>query len=73
MPSTRSPRFISMPAVLSKTSCSRAWTYNEIKEGRFPKQVKLGARRVGFLESEIDAWIDARIAASRQQATPSLS
>ena len=28
----------------------------------FPKKVRLGPRAVGYVESEIDAWIEARIA-----------
>ena len=31
------------------------------KAGRFPKRIKLGANRVGWLESEIDQWIEARV------------
>ena len=34
--------------------------YAEIKEGRFPAPVKLG-RSSRWLESEIDAWIAARV------------
>lgn len=31
------------------------------KAGRFPKRIKLGANRVGWLESEIDDWLNQRI------------
>jgi prophage regulatory protein len=31
-----------------------------MKEGRFPAPVKLGERMVGWRESEITAWLDAR-------------
>lgn len=31
----------------------------------FPKPIKIGARSVAWIESEIDEWISARIAASR--------
>ena len=30
--------------------------------GKFPKRVKLGARRYGYLEKELDAWLTARAA-----------
>jgi len=36
--------------------------------GTFPKAIKLGARSVGWLESEINAWIEAQVAASRKGA-----
>lgn len=31
------------------------------KAGLFPKRVQLGLNRVGWVETEIDAWIQARI------------
>jgi prophage regulatory protein len=31
------------------------------KAGRFPKRVRLGACRVGWVESEVVAWIQQRI------------
>ena len=30
--------------------------------GKFPKRVKLGARRYGYVESEIDRWLEERAA-----------
>lgn len=36
------------------------------KEGKFPKRLKLGPNRVGWLLSEVDDWIRAR-AAERNQ------
>ena len=35
------------------------------KQGKFPRRIKLGERRVGWRASEIEAWIGARAAASR--------
>nr|WP_213396473.1 AlpA family phage regulatory protein [Yoonia sp.] len=32
------------------------------KAGLFPRRVRLGAGRVGWVEEEIDAWIESRIA-----------
>ena len=31
-------------------------------EGRFPKRVKLGAGRVGWVDEEVQNWLHARIA-----------
>lgn len=39
--------------------------YQKISEGTFPTQVHLGARAVGWIESEIDAWIVAQVEKSR--------
>ena len=32
------------------------------KEGKFPKRIQLGPNRVGWLDSEIDQWIEERVA-----------
>jgi prophage regulatory protein len=39
---------------------SRRTVYREVKAERFPKPVQLSIRRVGWRESEVDAWIKAR-------------
>ena len=51
--------------VLATTGLSRAGLYQRISEGCFPKQVKLGSRSVGWIESEISEWIAGRIRLSR--------
>ncbi|MCE4373865.1 AlpA family phage regulatory protein [Xanthomonas hortorum pv. hederae] len=40
---------------------SQTTIYDRIKKGTFPKPVPLGTL-VAWLESEIDAWIAARVA-----------
>lgn len=51
-----------LPEVITKTGRSRSTLYADIEAGRFPKPVKLGARAIGFVADEVDAWIAARIA-----------
>ncbi|AWS34964.1 helix-turn-helix transcriptional regulator [Escherichia coli] len=46
-------------------SQSKAWIYRLIKEQRFPQSVKIGSRSIAFIESEIEEWINQRIAESR--------
>lgn len=58
-------RIFRLPDVIKATGLSRSSIYLFIKEERFPKPINLGARSVGWLESEIDAWIAARIQQSR--------
>ncbi len=66
---TRAPvRFLRLPEVLSRTGLSRSTIYVRLDQGRFPRPVSLGARAVGWLESEVDEWIRERIAASRDGA-----
>lgn len=38
------------------------------KAGRFPKHVPLGDNSIAWIESEIDGWIAARVAARDQVA-----
>ena len=40
---------------------ARSTIYKHIGEGTFPKPVSLGDRRVGWVESEVQDWILARI------------
>jgi prophage regulatory protein len=61
-----------LPAVAARTGLSRSTIYERIATGDFPKPVKLGARAIGFVESEVEAHIERTIAASRAKAaTPS--
>lgn len=41
------------------------------KEGKFPESISLGAKAMGWIEAEIDKWIEDRMAA--RQATPAAS
>lgn len=49
-------RIIRLPEVIERVGIARSSIYLKIQEGTFPKQLKLG-RNSGWLESEIDAWI----------------
>lgn len=51
--------------VISRTGLSRSTIYQRISEGAFPGQINLGANSVGWVESEINAWISSRIQQSR--------
>ena len=57
-----------LPAVKARTGLARSTIYLRISEGSFPKPIRLGARAVGWLESEIEAWLSERIKASRRAA-----
>ncbi len=47
--------------VEKRTGLSRSTIYLRIQEGTFPRPIKLGARAVGWLENEIEAWLAARL------------
>jgi prophage regulatory protein len=54
-----------LPAVTARTGLSRSTIYLRISEGSFPKPINLGSRAVGWLESEVNDWLNQQIAASR--------
>jgi prophage regulatory protein len=56
-------RLIDLPEVKRCTGLSRSTIYNYIAAGLFPRSRKLGLRCVGWLETEINAWIAERPAA----------
>ena len=56
-----------LPAVKTRTGLSRSTIYLQIADGTFPKPISLGLRAVGWLETDIEAWLAARVEASRSQ------
>lgn len=60
-----SRRFIKLPKVKDYTGLSTTEIYRRIANGRFPKQINLGPKSVVWVEAEIIAWMDARIAESQ--------
>jgi len=57
-----------LPAVKSRTGLSRSTIYLRLSRGEFPKPIALGPRAVGWLENEVQEWLEQRIAASRSPA-----
>ena len=58
-----------LPEVKRRTGLSRSTIYLRVASGAFPSPVSLGARAVGWLEPEVDAWIAAQINRSRGTST----
>jgi prophage regulatory protein len=47
------------------TGLSRSSIYSRISEGKFPKPVNLGGRSVGWLEAEVQIWLQEQIEKTR--------
>lgn len=62
MTTQHSPIVIRRKQVEVKTGLGRSAIYERIKAGTFPAPIALGPRAVGWIESEIDAFLNARIA-----------
>jgi prophage regulatory protein len=47
------------------TGLKRSSIYSKIKEGDFPKPIKLGMRAVAWLEADVMQWIESKVTESR--------
>lgn len=54
-------RIIRLQEVIDSTGLARSTIYKYIAAGTFPKPVSLGDRCRGWLLSEVEGWIMARI------------
>lgn len=55
--------------VISKTTLGRSTTLDYVKKGKFPAPIRIGDRAIGWIESEVDAWLQERVKASRAAAS----
>ena len=55
-----------LPVVKKRTGLSRSTIYLRISNNEFPAPISLGGRAVGWLESDINEWLDQKIEASRK-------
>jgi prophage regulatory protein len=59
---SKMPRtFLRLPTVRGRTGMSRSSIYAGVAAGTFPRPIKLAARSVAWLESDVDRWITQRI------------
>ena len=54
-------RILRRAEVEARTGFKRAHIYSLMKEGKFPKALRLGVRAVGWDSIEIDQWIAERV------------
>jgi prophage regulatory protein len=54
-------KILRLPAVREKVGLGTTAIYGRIKRGEFPGQIKMG-RLSGWVESEVDAWIQSHVA-----------
>jgi prophage regulatory protein len=60
--STEHKRFLRLRKAVDRTGVPPSSIYAEMKAGRFPKPYKLSTQRVAWLESDINEWIEAKLA-----------
>ena len=56
----RQQRILRLPEVKAKTGFGRSTIYALMANREFPLSIRIGARAVGWLESDIDQWIETR-------------
>jgi prophage regulatory protein len=66
------PRMLRLNGVKAVTGLSRSTIYLRVAQGSFPRPVSLGGRAVGWVEAEVEVWLEQQIARSRNgaEATP---
>ncbi len=64
--SQQTDRLLRLPEVETLVGLRKSAIYAGMKSGDFPACVKLGPRAAAWPESEIQAWIQTRIRASRR-------
>ncbi|WJM79343.1 helix-turn-helix transcriptional regulator [Pectobacterium brasiliense] len=67
-PSLLEDQFVDMAFITKLTGLTDKWFYKLIKDGLFPKPIKLG-RSSRWLQSEVESWLQQRIDQSRQANT----
>lgn len=56
-------KILKQPAVIEKTGIPRASLNKMIAKGKFPAPIKLNdSRATGWVEAEIDAWVEKKMA-----------
>ncbi|HBL4709374.1 TPA: AlpA family transcriptional regulator [Escherichia coli] len=57
-------KLVDMLFITTLTGLTDKWFYKLIKDGEFPKPIKLG-RSSRWLQSEVEYWLRERVKASR--------
>jgi prophage regulatory protein len=60
--------FLRLAQVLKETGLSKSTVYDLVKKGDFPSSIRLADKAVGWIDTEVKAWQEDRIKASRNPA-----
>lgn len=62
----RAIQILRLPDVCRTTGLGRSMIYQLEAERRFPRRVRIGARAVGWIESEVQSWLRERVMQARE-------
>jgi prophage regulatory protein len=66
-PNEESLEILRLPQVCEVTGLCRSMIYQMEADRRSPRRIKISTRAVGWLETEVNAWLIRRIASSRSE------
>lgn len=58
-------RILRVRDACARTGLSKSTLYELISAGHFPRPIKLSTRSVGFIEEDVECWLQDRIRRSR--------
>lgn len=54
-------RIVRLKEVMGITGLGRSTIYRLMNEDRFPKSLDLGVRSIGWLEEDLNSWVQSKI------------
>jgi len=60
--------FVLVPETVKMTGCPRSTILKYTKLGQFPPMVRLLGDRIAFLRTDVQEWIDSRVASTKGAA-----
>jgi prophage regulatory protein len=63
-----SSTILRLPQLRLKVGLSRSSIYLAMSQGMFPRPIRIGVRSVGWLEAEVEAWIQLKRAKDAEPA-----
>ena len=63
-------KILRLDDVKSKTGLGRTTIYDQVARGEFPRPIKISTRAIGWIDEEIEGWVQDRVSA-RDSSGPS--
>jgi len=63
VPTQSTNRLLRLPEVLERTGLSESAVRRMVRDEQFPRQLAIGPRTAAWSETEVQGWIDDRVAA----------